>query len=60
MNTNINYANFLELMLFSDDEFESYGLIPVAQQTSYTEFQTNHLKPRSPYRIEEPDTWYGE
>ena len=60
MNSSINFANFLELMLKSDDEFESYGLTPVVQQTSCHEQALVYSKPRSLSRGDEPDTWYGE
>ena len=60
MNNAINYRNFIDMLIKSDDDYESYGFeryslapVPIHTQAGYT-------VPRSLDGPEESHTWYGE
>ena len=60
MNATVNYSNFIDLLLQSDDDYEPYGL-----STCSTMYGLRGKKPeiftrQEPLHLEDNESWFGD
>jgi hypothetical protein len=60
MNSAINYASFIDMLITSDEEYEPYGIAPYSIVPVSFHAQDDNTELCSPKGSEEPRTWYGE
>jgi hypothetical protein len=60
MNNSINYGNFIDLLIKSNDEFESYGIASLPAIPDPASTQPGNLASSLLSDSQETETWYGE